>query len=72
MNMQKCVSDIKYQILSIVLLLGKIHTHSLKGFRGYIKLITLQLYQENYHMKIVTFALDHDAKLSLYDKSLSL
>ncbi len=27
------------------------YTHSLKGFAGYIQLITLQLYQENCHME---------------------
>ncbi len=44
--MHKCVSDIKYQILSISLiyiLKNKKHTPSLKGFAGFIKLITLQL-----------------------------
>ncbi len=47
---------VRYQVPNIVNstatnIIETIHTHSLKGFTGYIKLITLQLYKENYHME---------------------
>ncbi len=47
---------VRYQVPNIVHstatnIIKKIHTHSLKGFTGYIKLITLQLFQENCHME---------------------
>ncbi len=47
---------VRYQVANIVNstainIIKKNHTHSLKAFTGYIKLITLQLYQENCHME---------------------
>ncbi len=54
MNMQKCVPDIKYQILSIINntpinIIEKNHTNTLKGFAEYI--ITIHFYQENDHLE---------------------
>ncbi len=57
MNMQKYVSKYVPKYVPNIVnnttinIVEKIHTHSLKGFTGYIKLITLQLYQENCHME---------------------
>ncbi len=47
---------VRYQVPNIVNntainIIEQIHTHSLKEFEGYIKLITVQLYQENCHLE---------------------
>ncbi len=66
MNVQKCVLVIKHQNIvnnTAIKVLEISHTHSMKGFAGYIQLITIQLYQENSHLEnysILTFTLHHD------------
>ncbi len=51
---------VRYQVPNIVNntainIIEKIHIHSLKRFAGYIKLITLQLYQEKCHLEFFFF-----------------
>ncbi len=59
------ISDIVPNIVNntAINIIEKIHTHSLKRFTAYIKLITLQFFKKTVIWKIVTFALDQDAKL---------
>ncbi len=56
MDMYRNKKCVRYQVPNIVNstainIIEKNHTHSLKVFTGYIKLITVQLYQENCHME---------------------
>ncbi len=69
-NHQYAKICVRYQVPNIVnntaiYIMGKDHTHSLKGLAGYIKLITLHSYiKKTVTWKIVKLALDHDIKLN--------